>query len=228
MLGKKDNHDIFNQYKSILLEQAETKSFQSFIDKVRAANFDQRLKSEILELFGNPMIEKAYNILHRVGDADTAGYASYPEATPAQDDQETANEQDPEFAKEMAREREKQQKENPERLPDQNDEDVPSHVASFFQGSVKSLDELGPMKFPEKQATVQPSAPRPKDPSIYRKESGYVPSSENPSTKSGFFGGEKSGVSGSGGSHTKAKDPNWANKSSEWQKEFARGASGRS
>jgi hypothetical protein len=210
MLGKKDNHDIFNQYKSILLEQAETKSFQSFIDKVRAANFDQRLKSEILELFGNPMIEKAYNILHRVGDADTAGYASYPEATPAQDDQETANEQDP------------------ERLPDQNDEDVPSHVASFFQGSVKSLDELGPMKFPEKQATVQPSAPRPKDPSIYRKESGYVPSSENPNTKSGFFGGEKSRVSGSGGSHTKAKDPNWANKSSEWQKEFARGASGRS
>ena len=125
MLGKKDNYDIFNQYRTILLEQAEAKSYESFIDRIRAANFDQRLKSEILEIFGNPMVERAYYILHRVGDADTAGYASYPEATPAQDDQETANEQDPEFAKEMAREREKQQKENPERLADEDDEDEP-------------------------------------------------------------------------------------------------------
>jgi hypothetical protein len=227
MLGKKDNHDIFSQYRTILLEQAETKSFQSFIDKVRAANFDQRLKSEILELFGNPMVEKAYNILHRVGDADTAGYASYPEATPAQDDQETANEPDPEFAKEMAREREKQQKENPERLADEDDE---YDAASFFQGGASSFDEL-PMKFPEKPIAAPKSANLPpKDPSMYRKDviAHHKPATETiPNKIAGLFSGsEKSRISSSGGSHTKAKDPNWGDKSSEWQKEFARGARG--
>jgi hypothetical protein len=125
MLGKKDNHDIFNQYKSLLLEQSANKSFQSFIDKIKTANFDQKLKSEILELLGNPMVENAYNILHRVGDADTAGYASYPEAAPAQDDQDTVNEPDPNFGKELARERDKQQKENPEKFSDQDEEDEP-------------------------------------------------------------------------------------------------------
>lgn len=227
MLGKKDNHDIFNQYKSILLEQAETKSFQSFIDKVRAANFDQRLKSEILELFGNPMVERAYNILHRVGDADTAGYASYPEATPAQDDQETANEPDPKFGKELAREREKQQKENPERLPE--DEEQPSSEADFF-GDSGPLDfnKLGPMKF-EKPVQAPVSAPRPRDPSIYRKDvTAQKPATETiPNKIAGFFSGDKSRVSSSGKSDSnRTKDPNWAHNVSEWERGFARGARG--
>jgi hypothetical protein len=218
MLGKNENHNIFNQYRSILLEQVEEKSFESFIKRIQAASFDPRLKSEILELLKNPMVENAYGVLNRVGDADTAGYASYPEATPAQDDQESANEPDPDFGKELARERERQQKENPERLPEED------YEASFFQGDKLDFDKLT-MKFPEKQATVQSSAPRPKDPSIYRKESGYVPSSENPNTKSGFFGGEKSRISGSGGNGSGSKDENWARKSSQAMREFARGAS---
>jgi hypothetical protein len=121
MIGKKDTLDIFNQYKTILLEQIQTKSFESFIDRIRAANFDQRLKDEILELFGNPMVENAYNILHKVGDADTAGYASYPEAQPAmdQDDQDTVNDEDRDssFADEMRKAQKEQQEKYSEQPP---------------------------------------------------------------------------------------------------------------
>jgi hypothetical protein len=109
MIGKKDNHDIFNQYKQVLLEQAENNEFLSLINKIKACSLDQASKDKVIEMVKAQME-------HGMGDADAAGYASFPDSEPAidQDDEDTANEPDPEFAKEMAKAKKEQQKDYPE------------------------------------------------------------------------------------------------------------------
>gem|GEM_PF-4251099 len=77
-MGKKDNYDIFNEYKQVLLEQAEINEFLSLINKIKACSLDQASKDKLIEIIKAQMA-------HSIGDADAAGYASYPEAKPAQD-----------------------------------------------------------------------------------------------------------------------------------------------
>ena len=78
MMGKKDNYDIFNEYKQVLLEQAESNEFLSLINKIKACSLDQASKDKLIEIIKAQMA-------HGIGDADAAGYASYPDAKPAQD-----------------------------------------------------------------------------------------------------------------------------------------------
>lgn len=132
MIGKKDNLDIFNQYKQVLLEQTENNEFLSLINKIKTSSLDQASKDKVIEMVKAQME-------HGMGDADAAGYASYPEAIPAidQDDTEAVNEQDPEFAKELAREREKQQKEYPEKSPDLDEENpMPKNAPWWVPGEM--------------------------------------------------------------------------------------------
>jgi hypothetical protein len=90
MLGKKDNHDIFNQYKSLLLEQVDGDAISSLLNKIKTSQLDSKTKTEILNLLSMPEVKRIYSIIsaqkqHGVGDADAAGYSSYPDAKPAQD-----------------------------------------------------------------------------------------------------------------------------------------------
>ena len=148
MIGKKDNHDIFNQYKQVLLEQAENNEFLSLINKIKTSSLDQASKDKVIEMVKAQME-------HGMGDADAAGYASYPEAVPAmdQDDTEAVNEQDPEFAKELARERKRQQEEYPEK--EESEEGGYADPASFFGGPTTPISQMEPMKFPAPQPPKQ-------------------------------------------------------------------------
>ncbi len=90
MLGKKDNHDIFNQYKFLLLEQVDGDAMSSLLNKIKTSQLDSKTKTEILNLLSMPEVKRIYSTIsaqkqHGVGDADAAGYSSYPDAKPAQD-----------------------------------------------------------------------------------------------------------------------------------------------
>lgn len=140
MIGKKDNHDIFNQYKQVLLEQAESNEFLSLINKIKACSLDQATKEKVIEMVKAQME-------HGMGDADAAGYASYPEAKPAmdQDDTEAVNEPDPKFAEELAKARKEQQEKYPEK--EESEEGGYADPASFFGGPTTPISQMGPMKF---------------------------------------------------------------------------------
>ena len=125
MIGKKDNHDIFKQYKSILLEQVEDE-FSALINKIKTSSLDQVSKDQLIKMVS---AQKE----HGMGDADAAGYASYPEAMPVgdQDDEDTANEPDSDFAKDMA----EAQKEQNKKYPEQDDEDeMPTEAPWWVPG----------------------------------------------------------------------------------------------
>ena len=141
MIGKKDNHNIFNQYKQVILEQAESNEFLSLINKIKACSLDQTTKDKVIEMVKAQME-------HGMGDADAAGYSSYPEAKPAidQDDAETANEQDPKFAEELAKARKEQQEKYPEK---EESEESPAVAeikkelnAAIAAGDQKKANEL--------------------------------------------------------------------------------------
>lgn len=130
MIGKKDNHDIFNQYKQVILEQADSNEFLSLINKIKACSLDQATKEKVIEMVKAQME-------HGMGDADAAGYASYPEAKPAmdQDDQDTVNDEmrDPSFADEMRKAQEEQQAQYPEK-DESEEEPMPTEAPWWVPG----------------------------------------------------------------------------------------------
>jgi hypothetical protein len=146
MLGKKDNHDIFNQYKSILLEQAEDES-SVLINNIKTSSLDQATKNKLIKLVS---AQKA----HGIYDADAAGYASYPDAAPAQDlkpksslgkplgsqskfvgNPELENEPDSEYAKKHAAAQKEQNEKYPERVPAQDDQEpMPTEAPWWVPG----------------------------------------------------------------------------------------------
>lgn len=139
MIGKKDNHDIFNQYRQVLVEQVISNNvIEALLNRVKSANMDKQLKYDIIDYIKR--CETSFpssKSQHGEYDADAAGYASYPDAKPAidQDDTEAVNEQDPEFAKIVARERKKQQEENPEKAPDLDEEEpMPTEAPWWVPG----------------------------------------------------------------------------------------------
>ena len=147
MIGKKDNHDIFNQYRQVLVEQVISNNvIEALLNRVKSANMDKQLKYDIIDYIKR--CETSFpssKSQHGEHDADAAGYASYPDAKPAidQDDSEAVNEPDPKFAEELAKARKEQQEKYPEK---EESEEYPDPT-SFFGGGVKNLSELGPMKF---------------------------------------------------------------------------------
>lgn len=149
MIGKKDNHDIFNQYKQVLVEQVLSNDvINSLLNRVKTATMDKQLKYDIIDYIKR--CETSFpssKSQHGEHDADAAGYASYPDAKPAidQDDSEAVNEPDPKFAEELAKERKKQQEEYPEK--DESEEGEYADPASFFGGPTTPISQMGPMKF---------------------------------------------------------------------------------
>lgn len=112
MIGKKDNHDIFKQYKQVLLEQVEDDGISSLLNRIKSSSLDPKTKGEIISLLNMESVKKAYSMMvaqkeHGIGDMDAAGYSD-------QDDQDTENPPDPDFAKELAKARDEQQKKYPE------------------------------------------------------------------------------------------------------------------
>jgi len=234
MIGKKDSNCIFEQYRGIIKEQSD-----DLLTQVKKSALDPKVKQQLIKLLSDPVVAKKW----KGGDADTVNrpdsnfgkemsMAKY--GAPEQD---TANAPDPNFARKMEASRKAQEDAYPESevkkfLGEEEEEDEYADPASFFQGPTTPISQMGAMKFPEKPiAAPKPANLPPKDPSMYRKDvtAHHKPATETiPNKIAGFFsGGEKSRISSSGGSHTKAKDPNWAHSSSEWEKAFAKGASGR-
>lgn len=130
MIGKKDNHDIFNQYTQVILEQAENNEFLSLINKIKACSLDQASKDKVIEMIKAQME-------HGIGDADAAGYASYPDAKPAidQDDQDTVNDDDRDdnWANEMRKAQEDQNKKYPEK-EEEEEEPMPTEAPWWIPG----------------------------------------------------------------------------------------------
>lgn len=130
MIGKYENSSIYNEYRQVLLEQNQNDEFFLLINKIRTSSLDPATKAKLIEIVS---AQKE----HGVGDADAAGYASYPEAKPAidQDDQDTVNDdtRDPSFADEMRKAQEEQQAEYPER-EEGNEEPMPSEAPWWVAG----------------------------------------------------------------------------------------------
>jgi hypothetical protein len=91
MIGKYENSSIYNEYKQVLLEQNQNDEFFLLINKIRTSSLDPATKAKLIQIVS---AQKD----HGIGDADAAGYASYPEAKPAidQDDQEEQQAEDEE------------------------------------------------------------------------------------------------------------------------------------
>jgi hypothetical protein len=104
MIGKKDTYNIFNQYRSVLLEQAEDNSMSSLMNRIKTSQLDGQTKSEILNLLEDKTVQDIYRMLKLRKDS---GFV----------DQDTANKPDPNFADEMRKARDEQRKENPEQKP---------------------------------------------------------------------------------------------------------------
>lgn len=86
MIGKKDTIDIFKQYRKVLLEQKEDGGVSDIINKINASSLDAKSKELLSNLLKNENVARIFATMSSqqpVGDADSAGYASYPEAEPA-------------------------------------------------------------------------------------------------------------------------------------------------
>jgi len=86
MIGKKDTVSIFESYKQVLLEQNQGGGINDLISKIKTSSIDEQSKNVLIQLLSNPSVTNVYTSMtsqQPVGDADTAGYSSYPEATPA-------------------------------------------------------------------------------------------------------------------------------------------------
>ena len=93
MIGKKDTLCIFEQYRSVLKEQAQESKVSMLLSKVKASSLDSSTKSELLEILENPQVQELCKTIyaqkaHGNGDSDSEGYSSYPEAGPAEDNEE--------------------------------------------------------------------------------------------------------------------------------------------
>lgn len=89
MLGKKDNQDIFKNYRQVLLEQKQDGGIADIVNKIKTSSIDNTNKSILIMLLSNPQVANIYKTMisqQAVRDADTAGYSSYPEASPASSD----------------------------------------------------------------------------------------------------------------------------------------------
>ena len=104
MIGKKDTYNIFNQYRSVLLEQAEDNSMSSLMNKIKTSQLDGQTKSEILNLLEDKTVQDVYKMLKLRKDS---GFV----------DQDTANERKPSFADDMKNSTEDQRKQYPEQKP---------------------------------------------------------------------------------------------------------------
>jgi hypothetical protein len=96
MIGKKDTLCIFEQYRNVIKEQAQESKVSMLLSKVKASSLDSSTKSELLEILENPQVQELCKTIyaqkaHGNGDADAAGYSSYPEAGPAEDNEEYQN-----------------------------------------------------------------------------------------------------------------------------------------
>lgn len=227
MIGKKDSNCIFEQYRGIIREQSD-----DLLTQVKKSALDPKVKQQLIKLLSDPVVAKKW----KSGDADTV---NRPDSNFGKEmsmvkygapEQDTANAPDPSFAKDMEAARKAQEDTYPEsevkKFLGEEEEELQDPTA-FFQGGGLDFNKLD-MKFEEPKAPVQ-SVPRPKDPSMYRKDATEPkPATETiPNKIAGFFsGGEKSRISSSG-SDAKSRNPNWAHNASEWEKEFSRGASGR-
>jgi len=235
MIGKKDNHDIFNQYKRVLLEQVEENNISSLINRVKVSSLDGKTKSEILDLLSDKTVQDVYKM---VSLRKNSGFVDQDTANPQdpkfadeilktqmdQDDTEVVNEPDPKFAEELAKERKKQQEEYPEK--DESEEGEYADPASFFGGPTTPISKMGPMKF-EPRIT-----PKVKTPQEKAEEEAYWAAREqenqrrkleqierakaNRKTSATHVSDEKIGASPS--------DPDYNAKRARWMAAFAAGA----
>jgi hypothetical protein len=203
MIGKKDTLDIFNQYKTILLEQTQENEFNTLINKIRSSSLDPISKSKLIQLI---LAQKE----HGVGDADAAGYASYPEAKPAidQDDQDTVNDEDRDssFADEMRKAQEEQQEKYPEQppYPEENEEDpIIVSIKKDLDAAIAAGDQTKANKLFDELT-------------YWRNKGGKSP--------------KRIPHTGTGKSthHVAAKDEGWATRKPSWADDFVKGATGSS
>ncbi len=70
MIGKKDNHDIFSQYKQVLLEQTQSPAdrLASLVNKIKASSLDFDLKVDIIQAL-NDKNEGSKSAIGRFSDA---------------------------------------------------------------------------------------------------------------------------------------------------------------
>jgi hypothetical protein len=104
MIGKKDTYNIFNQYRSVLLEQAEDNSISSLMSRIKTSQLDGQTKSEILNLLEDKTVQGVYETMKSKRDT---GFV----------DQDTANERKPSFSDDMKNSTEDQRKQYPEQKP---------------------------------------------------------------------------------------------------------------
>lgn len=104
MIGKKDTLSIFEQYRNVLLEQAEDNSISSLMNRIKTSQLDGQTKSEILNLLEDKTVQDIYKKSKIKQDT---GFV----------DQDTANERDPNFADEMRKATEEQRKKYSEQEP---------------------------------------------------------------------------------------------------------------
>ena len=96
MIGKKDTHCIFEQYRSVLKEQAQESKLSTLLSKVKASTLDSATKNELLEILEEPKVQEVCKMIyaqkaHGNGDADAAGYSSYPSEGPAEQEEEESS-----------------------------------------------------------------------------------------------------------------------------------------
>lgn len=233
MIGKKDNHDIFNQYKQVLLEQVEEKNISTLINRVKVSSLDGKTKSEILDLLSDKTVQDVYKMISL---RKNSGFIDQDTANPQdpkfademikaqmdQDDSEAVNEPDPKFAEELAKARKEQQEKYPEK---EESEEYPDPT-SFFGGGVKNLSELGPMKFEPRVA------PKVKTPQEKAEEEAYWAAREelNRERKQEQIERATANLKGSRNYVPSIKigaspsDPNYDAKRVKWMAAFAAGA----
>lgn len=160
MIGKKDNHDIFKQYKQVLLEQIEENNISSLINRIKVSSLDGKTKSEILDLLSDKTVQDVYKIVSLKKnsgfmDQDTANLqdpkfaedlAKQRKIYQDQDDQDTANKPDPKFAEELAKARKEQQEKYPEKEESEESlavADIKKELnAAIASGDQKRANEL--------------------------------------------------------------------------------------
>jgi hypothetical protein len=170
MIGKKDNHDIFNQYKRVLLEQVEEYNISSLINRVKVSPLDGKTKSEILDLLSDKTVQDIYKM---VSLRKNSGFVDQDTANPQdpkfademlrsqmdQDDTKVVNEPDPKFAEELAKARKEQQEKYPEK--EESEENGYTDPSSFFSGPTTPISQMGSMKF-EPRVTPKVKTPQEK------------------------------------------------------------------
>ena len=235
MIGKKDNHDIFNQYKRVLLEQVEENNISTLINRVKVSSLDGKTKSEILDLLSDKTVQDVYKIISL---RKNSGFVDQDTANPQdpkfademlktqidQDDAEAVNEQDPEFAEELAKERKKQQEEHPEK--EESEESGYADPASFFGGPTTPISQMGPMKFeprvtpkvktPQERAEEDAMRAAREEDARKRKLEALELARKNRPKSTAFVPDEKIGAN--------PTDPEYNAKKARWMAAFAAGA----